>query len=113
MTDFDLKVLMEKEEELNSLHSLSLQAFTQIVNNEKKNDEEYLKIFNEYHALSNKYRAYTSDMIDVYDRYVRINCFKEEGIEPPTEEDYERCISYDLHDEYEAILEKINKLKEE
>jgi len=111
MTDIEVKNLLNKESELNEDHYKLASLFCSIASGADY-DKEYLELFNEYHSLANKYRSCISDIIDTYDRYVKINCLKEEGIEPPTEEDYERCMSYDLHDEHEAVAEKMNKFKE-
>ena len=112
MTDIEVKNLMNKESELNEDHYKLITLFCLTVPR-SDHDEEYLEVFNEYKSLANKYRSCISDIIDTYDRYVKINFLKEEGIEPPTEEDYNRCMSYDLHDEHEAVAEKMNKFKED
>lgn len=112
MTDMEVKNLLNKESELNEDHYKLATIFCHTAP-KADYDEEYLELFNEYHSLANKYRSCISDIIDTYDRYVRITFLKEEGIEPSTEEDYNRCMSYDLHDEYESVTEKMYKFKEE
>lgn len=67
---------------------------------------ERAECYEEYITLRQKYREYMADIRDLFNKYLNFYVLNKKDTEAPTEEEYNKCMSYDLHDKYEEVINK-------
>ena len=67
---------------------------------------ERAECYEEYIILRREYRECMADIRDIFNKYLNYYVLNKPDAEAPTEEEYNKCMSYDLHDKCEEIMEK-------
>ena len=66
---------------------------------------ERVKCYEEYITLRREYRECMADIRNLFNKYLNYYVLHKSDTEASTDEEYNKCMSYDLHDKYVEIME--------